>query len=96
MRAWSGTAALGLALRLGWTVAALGGQARPSDDFSTALPAPADRGRPMIHVPPDIDAPSATGSGATRCLPALPCGTHLYGAVQRNGAVAIEVPALRW
>ncbi|MGH7093226.1 MAG: hypothetical protein ACREFB_06805 [Stellaceae bacterium] len=98
MRARSGapTLVLMLALASALTLAsagrALAGQGEPSADLSVTLPPPADRGRPLIFTPPDI----AAAPGATSCLPALPCGTHLYGAVEKNGAVAIEVPALRW
>ncbi|HVC53406.1 MAG TPA: hypothetical protein VND87_15415 [Stellaceae bacterium] len=92
MRTRSGAAALVLVLTLVAAGPVLAGQTAPSADLSATLPPPADRGRPMIFTPPDI----AATPGATRCLPALPCGTHLYGAVEKNGAVAIEVPALRW
>lgn len=89
MKSWFGGTALLVVLAA--AVPALAGQSEPSVDFSASLPPPADRGRPMIYVPPDVGPPQTAG-----CLPALPCGTHLYGAVQKNGAVAVEVPALRW
>jgi len=53
------------------------------------LPAPADTGKP--HLPPprfDQDRPA--------CAPPLPCGTRLLGTVRKNGAVEVQVPALRW
>ena len=57
-----------------------------------ALPTPpAERGKPMIVTPPAPPPPDAA-----YCLPGLPCGTRLYGAVERNGAVEVTIPALRW
>ena len=58
----------------------------------TGLLAPKDSGKPTIFVPPSSRAPG----GAEACTPPLPCGAQLLGTVQRNGAVELRVPALRW
>jgi hypothetical protein len=53
---------------------------------------PAESGKPLI--PP---APPNAGIGAPEgCLAPLPCGTKLLGAARKNGAVELQVPALRW
>jgi hypothetical protein len=56
----------------------------------TVLP-PADSGKPMIFTPPVV-VPRL----AEDCLPGMPCGMRLLGTVRRNGAVELQVPALRW
>jgi hypothetical protein len=56
----------------------------------TVLP-PADSGKPMIFTPPAV-VPRLTED----CLPGMPCGMRLLGTVRRNGAVELQVPALRW
>ena len=56
----------------------------------TVLP-PADSGKPMIFTPPAV-VPRL----AEDCLPGMPCGTRLHGTVRRNGAIELQVPALRW
>jgi hypothetical protein len=53
---------------------------------------PADSGKPMIFTPPTIVPPRP----AEDCLPGMPCGMRLLGTVRRNGAVELQVPALRW
>ena len=56
----------------------------------TVLPS-ADSGKPMIFTPPAV-VPRL----AEDCLPGMPCGMRLLGTVRRNGAVELQVPALRW
>ena len=56
----------------------------------TVLP-PADSGKPMIFTPPAV-VPRL----AEDCLPGMPCGMRLLGTVRRNGAVELQIPALRW
>jgi hypothetical protein len=56
-----------------------------------ALP-PADSGKPWIFTPPAVVPPRPIDD----CLPGMPCGLRLLGAVRRNGAVELQVPALRW
>jgi hypothetical protein len=56
----------------------------------TVLP-PADSGKPMIFTPPAV-----VPRFAEDCLPGMPCGMRLLGTVRRNGAVELQVPALRW
>jgi hypothetical protein len=58
----------------------------------TGLMPPKDSGKPTIFVPPSSRAPGRTEA----CTPPLPCGAQLLGTVQRNGAVELRVPALRW
>ena len=57
----------------------------------TVLP-PADSGKPMIFTPPAVVPPRRTED----CLPGMPCGMRLLGTVRRNGAIELQVPALRW
>ena len=64
--------------------------ARAADNPDLLSP-PTERGKPHLTVPPAVPPPESP-----RCLPALPCGTQLYGAVERNGAVELRVPALKW
>jgi hypothetical protein len=52
-----------------------------------------ESGKPEIGGPPSA-APDTGGSA--RCTPPLPCGTRLLGSVRKDGAVELQVPALRW
>ena len=52
-----------------------------------------NQGKPMLPVLPPA---SARLNEAERCLPALPCGSRLLGEVRKNGAVEVQMPALRW
>ncbi len=69
---------------------AMAGQPGPNFLFDNGLPPQADNGKAQPYTPPPDTAPRQG------CLPALPCGTRLLGKVQRNGAVELRVPALRW
>ena len=74
----------------------LAGQPGNAIDLSgppAGLPRPADSGKPMLPVLPPA---SARLNEAERCLPALPCGSRLLGEVRKNGAVEVQMPALRW
>jgi hypothetical protein len=73
---------------------ALGGQSDAVVDLWSAptVLAPADSGKPMIFAPPAV----VPGRPAEDCLPGMPCGMRLLGTVRRNGAVELQVPALRW
>jgi hypothetical protein len=53
---------------------------------------PAGSGKPMIFAPPAV----LPARPAEDCLPGMPCGLRLLGTVRRNGAVELQVPALRW
>ena len=53
---------------------------------------PADSGKPAIQRPPLTVSPRS----ADDCPRGMPCGLRLFGTVQRNGAVELQVPALRW
>ena len=66
-------------------------QAGLSDTWS-ALPPSAERGKPALAMP--RAAPESSESDS--CLPSLRCGARLYGTVRRNGAIELQVPALRW
>ena len=83
-------------IALGVVVAmpALGGQSGAVVDLWSAptVLAPADSGKPMIFAPPAV----VPGHPAEDCLPGMPCGMRLLGTVRRNGAVELQVPALRW
>jgi hypothetical protein len=52
---------------------------------------PTDSGKPAIQMPPTFLPRSAED-----CPRGMPCGLRLLGTVQRNGAVELQVPALRW
>ena len=56
-------------------------------------PPPADSGKAMLGTPPPV--PWADPD-RDRCPPGLPCGARLIGTVRKNGAVELQVPALRW
>ena len=72
---------------------ALGGQSGAVVDlWSAPSVPPADSGKPAIFAPPAF----VPGRPAEDCLPGMPCGMRLLGAVRRNGAVELQVPALRW
>jgi hypothetical protein len=72
---------------------AVAGQSAADLDLSPGLPPQADSGKPAI-VPPPVAALGQSETGS--CLPPLPCGTRLLGTVRKNGAVELQVPALRW
>jgi hypothetical protein len=73
---------------------ARGGQTggEPASPYDFARP-PAESGKPLLAVPPlAAQRPAETEP----CPRALPCGTRLLGTVRHNGAVELQVPALRW
>jgi hypothetical protein len=83
-----------IALGIVASMPALGGQSGAVADLWRApsiLP-PADNGKPMIFTPPAV----VPARPAEDCLPGMPCGMRLLGTVRRNGAVELQVPALRW
>ena len=53
---------------------------------------PADSGKPLFPPAP-LRARAAEPEG---CVSPLPCGTRLLGAARKNGAVEVQLPALRW
>lgn len=66
----------------------------PADASAPALllpTPPADTGKPALTLPPAILAPDPA-----TCVPMLPCGSHLVGEVRKDGAIVLQVPALRW
>jgi hypothetical protein len=86
--------AAAIALAVAVAAPAVAGQADAGFDWSQAapgLPPPADTGKPALTLPPALLAPEPRG-----CLPALPCGTRLLGEIRKDGAVVLQVPALRW
>jgi hypothetical protein len=64
----------------------------------------ADRPWPPILLSPPPDTgkaalppmPSAGLREPEGCAPPLPCGARLLGTARKNGAVELQVPALRW
>jgi len=72
---------------------AFAGPAAVDLDLSPGLPPAADSGKPAI-VPPPVATLGTNEPGS--CVPPLPCGTRLLGTVRKNGAVELQVPALRW
>lgn len=62
-------------------------------DGLPGLSPPAESGKPAFGA--ERAAPLGTGETGG-CMPALPCGTRLFGTIRKNGAVELQVPALRW
>ena len=74
---------------------AFAGQPAVDLDLSPGWPLQAGPGSgKAVIVPPAARAPGQEESGP--CVSALPCGTRLLGTVRKNGAVELQVPALRW
>jgi hypothetical protein len=76
-------------------LAARAGQPEGGLDLSGTVQGapPAESGKPAIGGPPT----SAPETGGPRpCAPPLPCGARLFGSVRKNGAIELQVPALRW
>jgi hypothetical protein len=70
------------------------GEAALSQGSSYAVPVvppSASTGKPSLSLPPAVTAPAPD-----TCVPALPCGSHLVGEIRKDGAVILQVPALRW
>lgn len=80
-----------LLIAIGIASPALAGQSAPTADLTSSLPPRADTGKPAIGLPPAELAPEPDS-----CVPALPCGTRLLGEIRKDGAVEVQVPALRW
>lgn len=82
------------ALLLAASCWAIAGQPDGGLDLSGAMPggSSAESGKPAIGGPPA----AAPGNKADSCASPLPCGTRLLGSVRKNGAVELQVPALRW
>jgi hypothetical protein len=72
---------------------AVAGESAVDLDLSPGLPPQADSGKPAI-VPPLTASLGQSRTGS--CLPPLPCGTRLLGTVRKNGAIELQIPALRW
>jgi hypothetical protein len=72
---------------------AVAGESAGDLDLSPGLPPQADTGKPAI-VPPLTASLGQSQTGS--CLPPLPCGTRLLGTVRKNGAIELQIPALRW
>ena len=85
--------AVAAAFGLAATAPAIAGQPASGIDLSLpGTPSIAESGKARIGGPA-----AALGAGdATGCAPALPCGTRLLGAVRKNGAIELQVPAWRW
>jgi hypothetical protein len=91
--AGSGWRLVAAALVIAAAAPAGAGQATGRVDLSTGLaglPSSAESGKPILGGPPPGQ------EDATGCAPALPCGTRLYGAIRKNGAIELQVPALHW
>lgn len=58
---------------------------------SILLSPPAETGKPAL--PP---LPNAGVREPEACASPLPCGARLLGTARKNGAVELQVPALRW
>jgi hypothetical protein len=87
-------ATIALAMTAAWpAIAGQSGNAVDLSSPSVGLPRPADRGKPMLPIMPPASGELDEAKG---CPPALPCGSRLVGEVRKNGAVELQVPALRW
>jgi hypothetical protein len=53
---------------------------------------PTETGKPLVPPAP----PGIVPSDPERCVAPLPCGTRLLGSVRKDGAVELQIPALRW
>ena len=53
---------------------------------------PADSGKPLLPPP----SPNLSQRQAEACVSPLPCGARLLGTAGKNGAVELQIPALRW
>src|SRR5713226_8744614 len=79
---------------LGTAAPAVSGQPAAGIDLSQpGTPSTAESGKPTIGGPPAVPRGQSDTAG---CAPALPCGTRLLGTVRKNGAIELQVPALRW
>ena len=79
----------------GWAPAWAGDRPVPLD--APGAPAlvlpPTESGKPLIPPVP----PRAAGQNEPEaCVAPLPCGTRLLGTVRKDGAVELQLPALRW
>ncbi|HLY47426.1 MAG TPA: hypothetical protein VKQ73_17740 [Stellaceae bacterium] len=93
-KGWRFAGAIIGALALTVAAPAGAGQAGGGLDFSGTvplLPPSAATGKPSVR-PPAGALPGESGP----CVPELPCGSRLLGSVRKNGAVELQVPALRW
>lgn len=63
-----------------------------SPDAPALILPPAESGKPLVPPRPAGLAPSDPEA----CVSPLPCGTRLLGSVRKDGAVEVQVPALRW
>lgn len=80
---------IGLVLAAGVAWPAVAGGPDASADPSSPPPLVLQPPPPLADIPPPKDAPPP-------CLPALPCGTRLYGASQKNGTLGVTEPVLHW
>ena len=73
----------------------MAGQPDGDLDLSGVVPGlpRAESGKPAIGGAPSV---APVPGEAAPCAPALPCGTRLLGSIRKNGALELQVPALRW
>jgi hypothetical protein len=86
--AWRGVT-IGVLMAIALAAPAVAGGPDPSADPSATSP-------PLILRPPPLAIDPPPERSPPPCLPALPCGTHLYGASQKNGTVGVMVPVMHW
>ena len=61
-------------------------------DTPALLLPPTESGKPLVPLGP----PGVAPTDPERCVAPLPCGTRLLGSVRKDGAVELQLPALRW
>src|SRR5438067_704552 len=93
MREWLTAAALAMllaALASAWAGDFADGPYRSG--AGVVLLPPIESGKPLRPPP----ASNFSQGQAEACLSPLPCGARLLGAARKNGAVELQIPALRW
>ncbi|HEY1301226.1 MAG TPA: hypothetical protein VGF07_12065 [Stellaceae bacterium] len=69
-------------------------EGRPVTAPLMLLPHPTETGKPVIYGPQF--AAEADRAWRLGCAPAPSCRLRLLGAVEKNGAVALEATAFKW
>ena len=69
-------------------------EGRPLTAPLMLLPRPTETGKPVIYSPQF--AAEADRAWRLGCAPAPSCRLRVLGAVEKNGAVALEATAFKW
>jgi hypothetical protein len=85
---------MAIAIACGSAMPAPAGQSAAGIDLSGTLPLlppSAATGKAVVIPRVELAPPAPDG-----CVSPLPCGTRLLGAIRKDGAVELQVPAWRW